>query len=91
MLDAKDVQLLGDILDQRLEGQDARFDQKLEKLERRIDDSINVKIAELREEMNRGFEKVRDDVIDALDQNIQPQLTSLAARVTRLERRVAAV
>jgi hypothetical protein len=50
---------------------------------------VREEFTKVREEMTLGFKLVRDDIIDVIDQNIQPQLTSLTARVTRLERRIA--
>ena len=52
-------------------------------------EGVEQEFVKVRTEMSRGFDKVRDDVIDVINQNLQPQLTSLHARATRLERRVA--
>jgi predicted nucleic acid-binding Zn-ribbon protein len=77
MLDKDDVR----VLEKMFEKQEQKFDVKLEE--------VRGEIHALRSEMYQGFEKMRDDIIDVIEQNIQPQFTSLNARVTRLERRIA--
>lgn len=45
--------------------------------------------AENKQELAKVRIEIRDDIIDVIDQNIQPQITSAVSRITRLERKVA--
>ena len=99
MLDASDIQVLRQMFDE----QEVRLDQKFEKrfvgLDRKIDlfreglDQLDQKIDRVREEliatMEKGFSSMRDEIIDVIEDNIQPQFNTLNARVTRLERKLA--
>lgn len=71
MLDAKDIQVLREMLEEF----GMEFDRKL---------------AGLRSEIKKDLEilrtEIRDDIIDVIEDNIQPQCNRLNARVTRLER-----
>ena len=65
-------------LDEKLLEQDQKFERRLELLEQRLGNTIR-----------KECDRVRQDIIDVIDDNVQPQFTALNARVTRLERKIA--
>jgi hypothetical protein len=77
MLDANDIQVLRSMFGEFEEKIDKKFDRKLDALRVEIKKDLGV----LRIE-------IRDDVIAVIEDNIQPQLNQLNARVTRLERMI---
>jgi sugar-specific transcriptional regulator TrmB len=88
MLDKDDVRVLGGMF----ERQEQKFEKRFGELDQKIDglrSEMRQEFGKVREEMSQGFKTVRDDIIDVIDQNIQPQLTSSTARIARLERRIA--
>lgn len=82
MLDASDIRLLEHMFTVKFEEQEKKFDHKLEIRLGELEVRIGQKI---RQECDR----VRQDIIDVIDDNIQPQINALAARVSRLERKIA--
>lgn len=50
-------------------------------------EEVRQEFKNVRTETARGLDKMRDDIIDVIDQNIQPQITSAVSRITRLERK----
>ena len=92
MLDANDVRMFEQMFDQKL-GEVRSEIQGLRSEMHQGFDEVGKEFMKVRAEMARGFEKVRieirDDIIDVIDQNIQPQLTSAVSRITRLERKLA--
>lgn len=88
MLDANDIQVLREMFS----AQDDKFEKRFVALDGKIE-GLDQKIDGLREEfltaMEKGFSKMRDEIIDVIEDNIQPQFNTLNARVTRLERKLA--
>ena len=99
MLDASDIQVLREMFS----AQDEKFEKRFVALDRKIDlfregvdqriEILDQKIDRVREElivtMEKGFSSMRDEIIDVIEDNIQPQFNTLNARVTRLERKLA--
>jgi hypothetical protein len=54
--------------------------------EKRIEKKLEDELKKTREYIDRGLDRVRDDVIDVINMNIIPQLNRFDARITRLER-----
>lgn len=82
MLDANDVRVLEKMFDQKL-------DQKIGGLREEMQQEFARARSELKQELGKLRIEIRDDIIDVIDQNIQPQLTSAVSRITRLERKMA--
>lgn len=81
MLDASDIQVLREMFSAQ--------DDKLEKRFSALDQKIDRVREELIATMENGFSSMRNEIIDVIEDNIQPQFNTLNARVTRLERKLA--
>lgn len=85
MLDADDIQ----VLRQMFSEQEARLDQKIDFVYESLNQKIDSVRGELLAAMEKGFSSMRNEIIDVIEDNIQPQFNTLNARVTRLERKLA--
>ena len=79
MLDANDIQVLRNMFGEFGKGIEKRFDEKIDGLR-----------AEIKKDLKILRTEIRDDIIDVIEDNIQPQFNRLNARVSRLERIVLA-
>ena len=85
MLDANDIQVLRQMFNE----QEVRLDQKFEKRFIALDQKIDDVRKELLAAMEKGFSSMRDEILDVIEDNIQPQFNTINARITRLERKLA--
>lgn len=85
MLSKKDITLIGEILDQRLDQrlreQDLRFDQKLHDLRLDVRDEIHSCISASESRMMKYINEIKVEIIDGLtdtlDEFVFPRLTDL--------------
>ncbi|MFA6018141.1 MAG: hypothetical protein WCT28_03600 [Patescibacteria group bacterium] len=85
MFDANDIKVLREMFGE----QDKKIEKRFNLIEKRLD-NLDERVDSVREEilvkMEKGFSQLRDDIIDVIEDNIQPQLNSHNARIIRLER-----
>jgi len=82
MFDADEIRVLREMFVE----QDDRLSQKFERRFNEQDDKIDHFREEIVIKMEKGFSQLRDDIIDVIEDNIQPQLNSHNSRIIRLER-----
>lgn len=70
-------------------GIETRIEKKIDGLRADMQQEFAKARNETRQELAKIRIKIRDDIIDVIDQNIQLQITSAVSRITRLERKTA--
>ena len=88
MKNANDVLTVG-VFQEILNGFEQRVDTKIDGMRIEIQQEFVRVRSETKQELAKVRIEIRDDIIDVIDQNIQPQITSAVSRITRLERKAA--
>lgn len=87
-LDQK-IDFVYESLDKKIGGVYESLNQKIDNVHVGLDQKIDRVRGELIATMEKGFSNMRDEILDVIEDNIQPQFNTLNARVTRLERKLA--